>query len=135
VPKVGRPNRERDLKTSLTATTRRGKVRGRPAATKRSKEMTKSRIEVITYDAATEVVATDYFDYIEDAIAFCQSKSPEKLEELDTEFGFQLMTPSEVERMTSPPKYEWPNRWYEVHGVEADGSIRYFEDEDYKEKA
>jgi hypothetical protein len=88
------------------------------------------KIEAIEYDATTEITAQAIFPSVEAAIRWCESRKGHKMLLLDTEFGFQLMTEEDVEKLSTS---EWPAKWYEVHGAEEDGQIRYLEDEDYEE--
>lgn len=86
-------------------------------------------IQVLEYDANSEIIRMVHFHTVEDAIEWCQEQKP-NLIELDTEFGFQMMTNVDIEHLSRSS--EFPTRWYEVHGVEEDGQIRYFEDTDYR---
>jgi hypothetical protein len=87
-------------------------------------------VQAIEYDANTEVLAIEHFQYVEDAIAWCEERKGAKLHLGDTEFGYVLMTEDETENMA---KSQWPDKWYEVHGAEDDGTIRYLEEEDHKD--
>jgi hypothetical protein len=94
--------------------------------------MTKRLIQVIEYDANTEANQTKTFDTLNEAMEWVKKQRPnETLLELDTEFGFQLMTQAEIDTMSSPP-YTFPPRWFEVHGCEADGTIRYMDEDEYE---
>jgi len=89
------------------------------------------KVEAIEYDATTEVTAFEHFPTVEAAIRWCEERKGQKMIELDTEFGFQLMTEQDVDKLSTTS--EWPAQWYEVHGAEEDGQIRYLEDGDYEE--
>jgi len=93
--------------------------------------MTKRLIQVIEYDANTEEVQNKTFDTLSEAMEWVKKQRPnETLLELDTEFGFQLMTQAEIDTLSKPP-FAFPPRWFEVHGCEADGQIRYMDEDEY----
>lgn len=94
--------------------------------------MTKPKVQAIEYDRQGDIIETkDDFDYVEDAIAWCEARRGAKLHAGDTEFGYQLMTEAERDAFALPP-FDFPERWYEVHGVEDNGEIRYLEEDDHR---
>jgi len=88
------------------------------------------KIQAIEYDADFEVLELrSDFDTMKEAMEWCEARRGEKIEWGDTEFGFSGMT--EAERTAIGETNEFPPRQYEVHGCEADGSIRYLEEEEW----
>lgn len=88
-------------------------------------------IEAVEYDAAHEITATEHFPTVAAAFAWCNERRGEDMEPGDTEFGYVLMTEADGQRLSDTNEY--PAKWYEVHGVEQDGQIRYLEESEYPE--
>jgi|SRR6186997_3212511 len=89
-------------------------------------------IQAIEYDKESDPKAICLFPTVEKAIAWCEERRGAELSWGDTNFGYNGMTEEERDASADPP-YELPARWYEVHGVEEDGTtIRELEDEDHE---
>lgn len=88
-------------------------------------------VEAIEYDHKGNIVEAAQFRYLEDAIEWCEHRRGAKFEQWgDREIGFQLMMTNEFEHHFATD--EFPERWYEIHGLTEHGELRELTDKDNK---
>jgi hypothetical protein len=88
-------------------------------------------VEAIEYDKDTNEIASKRFECVEDAVAWCEERRGEKFEHWgDTQMGYQLMTLADLDSFAATSIF--PDRWYEVHGIDEEGQMRELEEGDHR---
>lgn len=86
-------------------------------------------VEVIEYDKDGNETQTKKFSYVEDAVTWCELQSGKRYKHWgETEMGYQLMAMDEIDHLADTG--EFPDRWYQIHGIDDEGVMRPLEEGD-----
>ena len=86
-----------------------------------------TKVQACEYNAEGDMLESKEFDWVEDAMEWCEARRGENILWGDTEFGYQGMT--EAERDSGAG---FPAKWYEVHAITEDGVVDYLEEGHHK---